>query len=176
LVFDGRTGHGMKGRAIWLLVLAGLVSSGPSRAESPRPQLKLGDVMIGIGEPIAVVIDTLAPRFKTRAIGGGWEVRGRDPERLTPIVAIGVRSGSVVSVSFHWGPGLTPSFEEMAEQLALAVPSGAACSLSGHSGPFEGDMTRMFKAECGQYEVSWGSAVGPRGNNSAHIAVHLQEN
>jgi hypothetical protein len=148
-----------------LLVLAGSASAA---------ELVLGSVHIAVGAPVAPVIANLQHEFAVRVIEGGWEVRSRDPKDVsTPLVGLGAKSGRLQNVSFGWGPGVTPSLEELFTQLTHALPADAECHIQSFTRPLEGGTVRTVIHQCDGITVEVGVGVWPQGN-TAHISINQE--
>jgi hypothetical protein len=145
-----------------LLLLAGVAS-----AEG----LVLGSVPIVVGAPAAPTIANLQREFTVRTIDGGWEVKSRDAKDLrTPLVGLAAKDGVIQNVSFIWGPGVTPSLEEMFRQVAQALPADAQCGIHNITRPFEGGTVRTLVFTCARTTIDVRTGVWPQGN-TASIAI-----
>lgn len=129
--------------------------------------------MVPLGSPVEPLIAELSQQFQTRAIDGGWEVRSRVEDARVPLAAIGVKGAKVFDVSLTWGPGVTPTLEEMVAQLVLALPGDTSCSVQTHAGPFEGGTSRNVRWECSGHRVWLNSSVWSSTSGSASILVRL---
>ena len=134
----------------------------------------MGSVPIVVGAPAAQTIANLQREFAVRTIDGGWEVRSRDPkDPQTPLVALGAKDGVIQGVSFIWGPGVTPSLEEMFRHVAQALPEDAHCGIHNITRPLEGGTVRTLIFTCGRTTIDVRTGVWPQGN-TASIAIRRE--
>jgi hypothetical protein len=141
---------------------------------SAAEELMVGPVAVRVGVPDGPVVAELRAHFAVRAIDGGWEVRSRDmDDQMMPLVSIGTQDGRTKSVSLVWGPGPTPSWETIAEQLAHALPADASCRVESVTRPFEGGTVRTLRFRCKKTIVHVQSGLWPQAN-TASIGIQLE--
>ena len=140
--------------------------TGWEKTACAEPHLRLGPVSIDLGAQETAIIPDLKKHFTVRAIDGGWEVTSPSQPRV-PRVGISTKSGRVASVSFLWGPGITPTLEEMSEQLSYALPLETECFIKNLTHPQEGGTVRTLAFTCGGYAVSLITGVWTRGNTAS---------
>lgn len=154
-------------RFLVVLVVAAAASA------AAEQQLRLGSVMLKLGETDAVVMDELSKQYKVQRIEGGWSIQPLERSGRTPGIGVRTTGGRIRGVSFLWGPGFTPPVEEMAEQLAQALPAGAQCEVRSVTRPQEGGTVRTLEWLCGSYKVRLVTGVWPQGN-TASISIDKQ--
>jgi hypothetical protein len=135
-------------------------------------ELVLGTVKIELGAPEERIIAALKTHFMVRAREGGWEVRAPNGSKESiPTVGIAAKGGRISRVSFLWGPGVTPSVEEMAKQLAHALPAKGTCEILNVTRPFEGGTVRTLVHRCDDVLIDVAIGVWPSGRNTASIVI-----
>ena len=151
-----------------LLVFAALAALATTAAAQ---QLTLGSVALKLGEPDAPLVQQLRDKYKLQRIEGGWSIQPLERNPTAPGIGVSTADGRIQSVSFIWGPGFTPSSEEVGEQLAHALPSGARCEVRNVRRPQEGGIVRTLEWLCGTYKVQFVTGVWPQGGNTASISI-----
>ena len=152
----------------WLLAFA---ASTVSVTTAVAQQLTLGSVVLKLGEPDAAVVEQLRNNYKLQRIDGGWSIQPLERSPTVPGISLRTRDGRIQGVSFIWGPGFTPSAEDITDQLAQALPSGARCQVRSVSRAQEGGMVRTLEWLCGTYNVRFQSGVWPQGGNTVTIGI-----
>ena len=148
-------------------VLVGLVVVAASVSAFAEQQLTLGSVALKLGAPDAVVMEVLSKHYKVQRIEGGWSIDPPDRSGRTPGIGVRTTGGRIRGVSFLWGPGFTPPVEEMAEQLAQALPTATRCGVRNVTRPQEGGTVRTLEWLCGSYKVRLVTGVWPEGNTAS---------
>lgn len=138
---------------------------------SAEKQLTLDSVVLKLGEPDSAVVQELRKQHKVERFDRVWSVQPLDRNPTAPAVGIRTANGRIDGVTFIWGPGFTPSAEEVGEQLAHALPSGAKCEIRNVGRPQEGGIVRTLEWLCGSYRVSFVTGVYPLGGNTASISI-----
>ena len=150
-------------QACFLVVLFGAAATTSAAGQ----QLKLGSVVLKLGEPDAPVVKALSKQYKAQQIDGGWSIQPLERNGTAPGVGVQTAAGRIEGVSFLWGPGVTPPAEELAEQLAQALGNGAQCKVRNVTRPQEGGTVRTLQWLCHTYKVSLITGVWPQGNTAS---------
>ncbi len=130
-------------------------------------QLTLGSVALKLGEADSEVVQALQKDHKVERIDGGWSIQPLQRSRVAPAVGIRTVDGRIQGVAFIWGPGFTPSAEDIADQLAQALPNGAKCDVRNVKRPQEGGTVRTLEWLCGTYKVTFVTGVWSGGNTAS---------
>jgi hypothetical protein len=117
------------------------------------------------------MVQELSKNYKLQRLDGGWSIQPLERNRTAPGIGVRTVDGRIQSVSFMWGPGFTPTAEEVAEQLAQALPAGAQCEVRNVTRPQEGGTVRTLEWMCGTYKVGFVTGVWPQGGNTATISI-----
>lgn len=152
------------------LVFGAIAIAVPASAEQ---QLTLGSVALKLGEPDSPMMQELSRQYKVLRFDGGWSIQQSERNGRAPGIAVHTSDGRVEGVFFTWGPGFTPSAEEVAEQLAQALPAGAQCEVRNITRPQESGTVRTLQWLCSGYRVSFVTGVWPQGN-TASISIERQ--
>jgi hypothetical protein len=162
------------GRLLWytrfLLLLFGVGAGGTASAEQ---QLTVGSVALKLGAADSAVVQQLSTHYKVQRIDGGWSIQPLDRDPTAPAIGVRTADGRIQTVSFLWGPGFTPRAEDVAEQLAQALPTGMQCGVRNIARSQEGGTVRTLEWLCGSYTVSFVTGVSPQGN-TASISIAKQ--
>ena len=153
---------------LWLLAFAASTASVTTAAAQ---QLTLGAVVLKLGEPDTAIVEQLRSMYKLQRIDGGWSIQSLERSPTVPGIDMRTRNGRIQSVSLIWGPGFTPSAEEVADQLTQALPSGARCKVRSVSRAQEGGMVRTLEWFCGTYNVRFQSGAWSQGGNTVTIGI-----
>ncbi|HET7697795.1 MAG TPA: hypothetical protein VFK57_18930 [Vicinamibacterales bacterium] len=153
---------------LWRLVFAANVVS---IMTATAQQLTLDSVALKLGAPDAAAVQQLRNKYNVQRIDGGWSIQPIEHGPTKPGIGVRTVDGRIQSVSFTWGPGFTPTAEEIADQLAQALPSGVRCEVRNVSRGQEGGTVRTLEWLCGTYKVRFQSGVWPQGGNSVTISV-----
>src|SRR5262245_29068439 len=145
---------------LWSLAFAASTASVTTAAAQ---QLTLDSVVLKLGEPDAAIVQQLRSKYTLQRIDGGWSIQPIERSPTVPGVDMRTRDGRIHSVSFIWGPGFTPSVEDVADQLTQALPSGARCKVRSVSRPQEGGIVRTLEWLCSTYNVRFQSGAWPQG-------------
>jgi len=148
-----------------LILIIGTVAA--VATASPPQQLTIGSAALKLGEPDSAVVQQLSTHYNVRPVDGGWSVQPRDRDSTSPGISIRTKDGRIEGVSFIWGPGFTPKAEEIAEQLAQALPSGAHCQVRNITRRQEGGTVRTLEWLCPGYKVSFVTGVWQQGNTAS---------
>lgn len=156
-----------RGRRHWHApVLVALLGAAAATAGAEQ-QLTLGSVVLKLGEPDSAIMQDLSKQYKVQRIDGGWSIQPLERDRTAPGIGIRTAAGRIQSVSFLWGPGFTPAAEEIAAQLAQALPAEAQCEVRNVTRPQEGGTVRTLEWLCGSYKVRFVTGVWPQGNTAS---------
>lgn len=157
------------GRRRWHAGLLILIVGSAAAVATPSSaqQLRIGSAALKLGESDSAVVQELSSHYNVQPIDGGWSIQPRDRDRMAPGIGIRTKDGRIQSVSFVWGPGFTPKAEEIAEQLAQALPSGARCQVRNISRRQEGGTVRTLEWLCPGYKVSFVTGVWREGNSAS---------
>jgi hypothetical protein len=154
---------------VLLLVVAVAAASVMSAAAQ---QLTLGSVALKLGEADAAFVQALSKTHKLQRLDEGWSIQPLERSPTAPAVGVRTVDGRIHGVSFTWGPGFTPAAEDVAEQLAQALPAGVRCEVHNVQRPQEGGTVRTLEWLCGAYKVGLASGVWPQGGNTLTIGIH----
>jgi hypothetical protein len=135
-------------------------------------QLTLGSVALKLGETDSAVTQDLSKRYRVERIDGGWSIQPLKRSDTVPGIGVRTVDGRIEGVTFIWGPGFTPAAEEVAEQLAQALPAGAHCEMNNVTRHQEGGTVRTLEWLCGTYKVGFVTGVWPQGGNTTTISIH----
>jgi len=152
-----------------LLLLLGV--SAASVTTAVAQQLTLGSVVLKLGEPESAAAQELSKDYKLQRFDGGWSIQPLDHNRTAPAIGVFTVDGRISGVSFTWGPGFTPAAEDIAQQLAQALPAGAHCEVRNVARPQEGGTVRTLEWLCGAYKVRFVTGAWPQGGNTASISI-----
>lgn len=150
-----------------MVFAASIVSFSTATAQ----QLSIDSVPLKLGAPDAAAVQQLRNKYNVQRIDGGWSIQPIERSPAKPGIGMRTADGRIHSVSFAWGPGFTPSAEEIADQLAQALPSGARCEVRNVSRAQEGGTVRTLEWLCGSYKVRFQTGVWPQGGNTVTISV-----
>jgi hypothetical protein len=153
---------------LWLLLV---VASAAWAAPAAAQELTLGSVTLKLGEPEAPVVEQLRKRYRLQRIDGGWSIQPLERDPKAPGIGVSTAGGRIQSVSFVWGPGFTPTAEDVGEQLAHALPSGARCEVQNVRRRQEGGIVRTLEWRCGTFKVGFQTGVWPQGSNTVTISI-----
>jgi len=135
-------------------------------------QLTLGPVALKLGEADSEIVQALQKDHKVERIDGGWSIQPLQRGRTAPGVGVRTVDGRIEGVSLIWGPGYTPSAEDIAEQLAHALPNGTKCDVRNVRRLQEGGTVRTLEWLCGTYKVTFVTGVWSTGGNTASIDIN----
>jgi hypothetical protein len=152
-----------------LLLVVGAAAASVTTASAQ--QLTLGSVALRLDAEDAAMVQELSKNYKLQRLDGGWSIQPLERNRTAPGIGVRTVDGRIQSVSFMWGPGFTPTAEEVAEQLAQALPAGAQCEVRNVTRPQEGGTVRTLEWMCGTYKVGFVTGVWPQGGNTATISI-----
>jgi hypothetical protein len=124
-----------------------------------------------LGAPDSAVMQKLSKNYKVQRFDGGWSIQPLARNPTAPGIGVLTVDGRISGVSVTWGPGFTPAAEDIAEQLAEALPAGARCDVRNVKRPQEGGIVRTLEWLCGIYNVRFVTGVSPRGGNTTSISV-----
>jgi hypothetical protein len=127
--------------------------------------------VLKLGELDSAVMQKLSKNYRVQRFDGGWSIQPLERNATVPAIGVLTLDGRISGVSFTWGPGFTPAAEDIAEQLAQALPAGARCDVRNVKRSQEGGIVRTLEWLCGTYDVRFVTGVSSHGGNTASISV-----